>query len=262
MDGPVTFPAELRTFVDEQLWTFAKTMPEWPHEYIVREGRVYARVITYYEEAGMAYWTMGAPLHETTIITRCDATHTYEARLAAGTLPAQARDTEIPYVSHLLSVCALVLEDGGDEDEAIAALLHDTLEDHPKEVTASGLARRFGPRVRDLVVACTDTPPDYAGGPKAPWPERKAAYVEQIRAERYPLCRIALADKLHNSRAIVLDHRRCGDKVWKRFSATKEQELCYHRALVDAFREAEAPKYLLDELDSLVKELEAGNGAA
>ena len=111
-------------------------------------------------------------------------------------------------------------------------------------------------------MACTDTSPDYAGGPTAPRPERKSAYAEHIRAERYPLCRIALADKLHNTRAIVLDHRRRGDKVWKRFNATKEQELSYHRALVDAFRDAGAPKYLLDELDSLVKELEAGNSAA
>ena len=77
---------------------------------------------------------------------------------------------EIPYVSHLLSVCALVLEDDGDEDEAIAALLHDTLEDHPEEVTKADLERRFGPRVADLVAACTDTPPDYRGGPKALWP--------------------------------------------------------------------------------------------
>ena len=129
----------------------------------------------------------------------------------------------------MLSVCALVLEDGGDEDEAIAALLHDTLEDCPEQVTASDLARRFGPRVRDLVVQCTDTPPDYTGGPKAPWPVRKAAYVKQIRAEKYPLCRIASADKLHNTRAIVLDQRRCGDKVWERFNATRDDELRRHR---------------------------------
>jgi (p)ppGpp synthase/HD superfamily hydrolase len=171
--------------------------------------------------------------------------------------PGARADARIPYIAHLLSVCALVLEDAGDEDEAIAALLHDTLEDHPEKVKASDLARRFGPRVRDLVVACTDTPPDYTGGPKAEWPVRKAAYVEQIRAEKYPLCRIALADKLHNTRAIALDHRRFGDEVWERFNATKEEELRYHRDLVDAFREAKAPEYLVDELDSLVKELEA-----
>jgi hypothetical protein len=103
----VSLPAELRTFVDEQRWTFVKAMPEWPHEYIVRdrvderrfedlvhhirahghEGRFSKKVLIYYEEAGMVYWTMGAPLHETTIVNRCDETQTYEARLAAGTLP-------------------------------------------------------------------------------------------------------------------------------------------------------------------------------
>jgi len=101
-------PAELRTFVNEQTWTFAKTMPEWPHEYIVRnrvdetlfvrlvehirshgyEGHFYQRVITYYHEAGLVYWTMGAPLAETIIINRCKAEDTYEERLQRGTLPA------------------------------------------------------------------------------------------------------------------------------------------------------------------------------
>lgn len=124
-------------------------------------------------------------------------THDGDVRKGAG---------EIPYVSHLLSVCALVLEDGGDEDEAIAALLHDTLEDHPEEVTKADLERRLGARVADLVVRCTDTPPDYRGGTKPHWHERKPAYVERIREEGYPLCRVALADKLHNTRSIVLDH--------------------------------------------------------
>jgi hypothetical protein len=103
----VTFPAELLTFVDEQTWTFAKTMPEWPHEYLVRdrvdkklfvrlvehirahgrEGRFYQRAITYYDEAGLVYWTMGAPLPETIIINRCRKEDTYEERLKRGTLP-------------------------------------------------------------------------------------------------------------------------------------------------------------------------------
>jgi len=183
------------------------------------------------------------------------AVQTHDGELRKGT-------AEIPYVSHLLGVCALVLEDGGDEDEAIAALLHDTLEDHSEAVTKSDLERRFGARVADLVAACTDTPPDYRGGPKAPWRGRKAAYVERIREEPYPLCRVALADKLHNTRAVVLDHRRCGDEVWTRFNAPKEDQLGYHRALVGAFREAGAPKYLVDELDSLVRELESSTGAA
>ena len=103
----MTFPPDLRTFVDEQHWTFAKTMPEWPHQYIVRErvdealferlvlhirshgceGRFYERASTYYEEAGLVYWTMGASLRETTIVNRCRSEDTYERRLAAGTLP-------------------------------------------------------------------------------------------------------------------------------------------------------------------------------
>jgi hypothetical protein len=101
------FSGHLRAFVDRERWTFAKTMPEWPHEYLVRErvdeqlfvglvehirlygrsGRFYERVIVYYEEAGLVYWTMGAPLAETIIVNRCRAEDTYESRLAAGTLP-------------------------------------------------------------------------------------------------------------------------------------------------------------------------------
>jgi len=102
-----TFPAELRAFVDEQHWTFAKTMPVWPHEYIVRdrgderlferlvqhirahgvEGRFYQKRLIYYEEAGLVYWTMGAPIAETTIVNRCRSEDTYESRMAGGTLP-------------------------------------------------------------------------------------------------------------------------------------------------------------------------------
>jgi len=105
----VSFPEDLRAFVAEQTWTYAKTMPKWPHEYIVRdrvdedlfvqmvrhirthghEGRFYSRKITYFDEDGMAYWTMGAPIDETKIINRCPKENTYEARLKAGTLPEQ-----------------------------------------------------------------------------------------------------------------------------------------------------------------------------
>jgi hypothetical protein len=101
------FPPDLRDFVDAQQWTSARTMPEWPHEYIVRErvdeglferlvihirvhgcpGRFYEKVLTYYEEAGLVYWTMGAPVGETTIVNRCRSDDTYERRLANGTLP-------------------------------------------------------------------------------------------------------------------------------------------------------------------------------
>jgi hypothetical protein len=105
--GPSRLPTQLVAFVDGATWTFAKTMPDWPHEYIVRdrvdeqlfeelvrhirayghEGHFYAKVLVYYEEAGMAYWTMGAPIRETTIVNRCRTKDTYEHRLASGTLP-------------------------------------------------------------------------------------------------------------------------------------------------------------------------------
>ena len=104
---PASFSPRLRAFVDRERWTFAKTMPEWPHEYIVRErvdeqlfvelvrhirecgreGRFFKRVLVYYEEAGLVYWTMGAPVDETTIVNRCRSEDTYESRLASGKLP-------------------------------------------------------------------------------------------------------------------------------------------------------------------------------
>jgi len=166
------------------------------------------------------------------------------------------KGSSVPYLSHLLAVCALVLEDGGDEDEAIAALLHDTIEDHPDEVTREELAAHFGRRVAEIVVACTDTPADYRGGPKPPWRQRKEAYVARIREKRYPACRVSLADKLHNLRTTAMDYRRHGDTIWAKFNAGKRDQLWYHRALVDAFREAHAPAHLVAELDALVSELE------
>ncbi|HNY50577.1 MAG TPA: HD domain-containing protein [Smithella sp.] len=172
------------------------------------------------------------------------------------------KSTTIPYISHLFSVCALVLEDGGDEEEAIAALLHDMLEDHPKEVTKQELERRFGSRVAEIVAVCTDTPPNYKGGPKPPWRKRKAAYIDRLREEKYPRCRVPLADKLHNVRTIVNDYRRIGNDIWARFKATKKEQLRYHRSLVEAFREANGPAYLVDELDKLVAELEMSDKSA
>ncbi len=161
----------------------------------------------------------------------------------------------VPYIAHLLSVTALVLEDGGDEDEAIAALLHDALEDHPDKTSREEIRRRFGDRVATLVEHCTDTPPGWMGGVKPPWQRRKRAYLEQIRRGQ-GLSRVALADKLHNARSILRDHRAIGDRVWERFTASKEETLWFYRALVDAFRETGATGYLIEELDEAVTELE------
>ncbi|MFW6079654.1 MAG: HD domain-containing protein [Gemmatimonadota bacterium] len=172
------------------------------------------------------------------------------------------KSTTVPYLAHLMSVAALVLEDGGDEDEAIAGLLHDALEDHPDEITAEELEERFGARVRELVEACTDTPPEYTGGQKPPWRKRKERYIEHVRSWESPN-RISLADKVHNARSILRDHRRHGDEVWERFKPTGEQTLWYYRSLVEAYRDAGADGYLVEELDRVVSVLEAraGGGA-
>jgi (p)ppGpp synthase/HD superfamily hydrolase len=154
-----------------------------------------------------------------------------------------------------MSVAALVLEDGGDEDEAIAALLHDALEDCADVVSASDLEEQFGPRVRDLVIACTDTPPDYAGGRKPDWTTRKTAYIASIAHGDVPM-RVSLADKVHNARSILRDHRTSGEAVWERFSATRAQTLWYYNALIDAYRSAGASGFLLDELERTIRAIE------
>lgn len=177
--------------------------------------------------------------------------------LAATVHRGQTRKgTSIPYIAHPLAVCALVLENGGDEDEAIAALLHDTLEDHPETVSREALRERFGERVLSAVEGCTDTPPDYRGGPKPPWRERKQAYIYRIRNEGTGYARVALADKLHSARSILTDFRLLGDLLWSRFSAGRDEQLWYFRSLVSAFEEAGAPPGMLEEYSRTVTELE------
>jgi (p)ppGpp synthase/HD superfamily hydrolase len=160
----------------------------------------------------------------------------------------------VPYFSHLMSVSSLVLEDGGDEDEAIAALLHDALEDCRKQISEEEIEARFGPRVREIVEACTDTPPDYKGGEKPNPKERKKEYIERIATGAFPM-RVSLADKLHNARSILRDHRKKGEKVWDIFSGTKEETLSYYRELVAAYRAGGMTGFMIEEYDRVVKKL-------
>jgi len=179
---------------------------------------------------------------------------TYAVRLHGSDV---RKGTTIPYIAHLLSVCSLVLVDGGSEDEAIAALLHDALEDHPEETNREVLSQRFGREVLAIVEACTDTPPDYKGGPKPPWRDRKIAYLDHIRVATRSAIRVALADKLDNARSILSDYRQIGEALWSRFNAGKEDQLWYHRSLVTAFRAAGAEGILIEELEHVVTELES-----
>lgn len=166
------------------------------------------------------------------------------------------KGTAVPYVAHLLSVCGTVLADGGDEDEAIAALLHDTLEDHAETVSRDELQRRFGERVLALIEVCTDTPADYRGGPKPPWRERKTTYLERVRRTPAADLRVSVADKLDNTRAALADYREVGESLWLRYNAGREAQLWYFRSIVGGFREAGVRGRLVDELDRTVSELE------
>ena len=161
----------------------------------------------------------------------------------------------VPYMAHLYSVCGLVLQDGGSLEEGIAALLHDALEDKPELTSAEEIERRFGPRVLELVRACTDTEPGYEGGQKQPWKVRKDRYILHVRAARPELLRVSVADRVDNARAILMDHARLGEGLWPRFNAGKEQQKWYYASLLEAYEQAGVRGPLLDELRGLVREL-------
>jgi GTP pyrophosphokinase len=140
----------------------------------------------------------------------------------------------IPYVAHLLAVAAIVLEMETTEDEAIAALLHDVIEDGGGMTAHVEITERFGPDVARIVLANSDsTTGEFE---KAPWHDRKREYLASIAHERPDELRVSLADKLHNARSIVQDHRAVGDELWSRFSTGSAEDVrWYYRGLADAF---------------------------
>ena len=158
---------------------------------------------------------------------------------------------DVPYVAHLLSVAGIVLEYGGDEGEAIAALLHDAVEDQGGAPIRDEIRARFGDRVAAIVDGCTDADTQ----PKPPWRQRKEAFVESIPTASPSVLLVSAADKLHNARSILADYREIGEPLWDRFTGRKQGTLWYYRALVDAFRKA-GPSPLVDELERVVTEAE------
>lgn len=168
--------------------------------------------------------------------------HRHQVRKGAG----------IPYVSHLLAVAAIALEHGADEDVAIAALLHDAVEDQGGAPTLEAIRTRYGERVARLVAAASDT--DVT--PKPPWRARKEAYIAHVREAEPDALLVSASDKLHNARALLLDYRTQGEGLWSRFSAGREEILWYYRGLVDAFRaNGHCPPALLAELERTVDAL-------
>lgn len=177
-----------------------------------------------------------------------------EALIYATQLHSQQvrKGSNTPYISHLLSVTALVLEDGGDEEQAIAALLHDAIEDQGGELTRQAIREKFGHRVEELVEGCTDTDTI----PKPNWRERKEAYLERFRASTPEVRRVSLADKLHNARSILADHRKIGNKIWEYFKGQREGTLWYYRAIVQSAKDVGETSGLLVELEEMVQKLE------
>lgn len=161
----------------------------------------------------------------------------------------QARKaTTMPYMTHLLAVCSLVLEDGGTEDEAIAALLHDGPEDQGGQVILDEIGRRFGAEVAAMVDGLSDTVED----PKPPWRERKAAYLVRLRGEPESVLRVSLADKLHNLRSVAIDLQVSGEVVWDRFRAKRPAQAWYYRELLAVFEDRLPTSRNLGEYRELV----------
>jgi (p)ppGpp synthase/HD superfamily hydrolase len=161
----------------------------------------------------------------------------------------------IPYIAHLMGVASLVLEAGGDEDLAIAALLHDVVEDCGGAPMLREVRRRFGKRVAEVVDGCTDA----YEVPKPPWRERKESYIRRLKKERADTRLVSAADKLNNVRSILSDYRAVGESVWSRFNGGREGTLWYYRTLRDEFLRRDENR-ITRAFDLAVRELESLTG--
>lgn len=161
------------------------------------------------------------------------------------------KGTNIPYISHLLAVASLVIEHGGDEDQVIAALLHDAVEDQGGAATLEEIRGRFGKRVAMIVEDCTDAWED----PKPEWRKRKEDYLAHLRRVPVDSLLVSLADKVHNALAIRRDRDEIGEAIWARFNGGKDGTIWYYRSLSDCFSER-LPGPMVNELGRIVSELE------
>ena len=159
-----------------------------------------------------------------------------------------------PYIGHLLGVSSIVIDDGGSEDEAIAALLHDAPEDRGGRARLDDIRTRFGDAVATIVEDCTDswdTPKDRGPSGRSNTPNTRSARPSSLR--------VSAADKVHNAYAILRDLRNTGDTVWERFNASADDILAYYQSLVRWYREAGGGR-LVDELDRIVRAIEREMG--
>lgn len=183
-----------------------------------------------------------------------------EALVWATQLHARQRrkGSDTPYIAHLLAVTALVLEHGGSEDEGIAALLHDAVEDQGGAPTLALIRERFGAAIAATVAGLTDTDEVH----KPSWRPRKERYIAHLRTAPYSVRLISAADKLHNARSVLTDFRAHGEGVWAKFTGGRDGTLWFYRAVLDALLAASRPEEmrlnaLLEELAEVVTALEA-----
>jgi (p)ppGpp synthase/HD superfamily hydrolase len=195
---------------------------------------------------------MKSKLHRPLLTPRFERALLFATRQHAKQLK---KGTTVPYIAHLLGVASLVLDSGGDEDLAIAGLLHDVVEDCGGLPMLKQVRRRFGNRVADIVDGCSDYRGP-SGSPKPPWHERKEAYLRHLRTANSDVRLVSAADKLHNSRQILADYREIGDKVFDRFTGKREGTLWYYDALLKEFLRTK-PNRLVSEFGRVVSELES-----
>ncbi len=176
------------------------------------------------------------------------------ALAASAFRPIIRKGSGVPYLTHLLQVMVTVGEHGGTEDQMIAAVLHDYLEDIDGS-SAEELTERFGATVARYVEALSDT----VVRPKPPWKERKDAYLTALRVEPAEIKLISAADKLHNSSSIVRDHHAIGEAIFERFSASKEQTLWYYRAVIAALRD-QWTHPIVGTLEDMVRQMHERSG--
>jgi (p)ppGpp synthase/HD superfamily hydrolase len=165
----------------------------------------------------------------------------------------ERKSSGVPYVSHVLAVASLVIENGGTEDEAIAALLHDAAEDCGGEQTLAKIREQFGACVADIVLGCSDT----TEHPKPPWRARKEKYLSHLAHANSSVQLVAIADKLHNLRATLREYALQGDAFWQHFRSGRDGMLWYFSELVRIFEGSTVPRPLFRELQGAWLELKS-----
>jgi (p)ppGpp synthase/HD superfamily hydrolase len=169
------------------------------------------------------------------------------------------KGSDVPYLTHVMAVAAMVGEYGGNEDQVIAALLHDAVEDQGGEATLERIRAAFGDTVAAYVLSCSDsvTPCE---SDKAPWRARKEVHIAKVATLPPEVKLILTADKIHNGRSVLAAYGDCGTAVWNRFKGGREGTIWYYRTMREALGQGWEHPLLLD-LDELIARLEKIAGA-